>query len=285
MRWRRCCVDCDEWIIRDCGAARTVVALPGWATDGRILERVEWGGNVIVVRHALAEGLQERLTGELARRHAAGQHVTLLGWSLGGYVAAEIARQHPRWVDHLVLVGMRPQYPVKQLETMRGAIERDRVACLTGFYRQCFLPAQKEDFRWFRRELMPAYLKEMDAPRLLRGLDYLAQGRLNLDVPCAVTLVHGQQDVVAPVEELETAGAMLGKSEIRNRNDESMTKEQEAMTNESFGIGDSGFARHSGFELRGSADPTPGRVKMDVYPDAGHAAFLHPIFVAMLPHG
>lgn len=127
----------------------------------------------------------------------------LLGWSLGGYAAAWFARCYPELVARVILAGVRPHYPAAQLAAMRDALTRDRAACLTTFYRQCFLPAQRTDYRRFRTELEPAYQAEFPTDALLAGLDYLEASMLapaSLP-PVPTTLVHGAQDVIAPIKE------------------------------------------------------------------------------------
>lgn len=126
-----------------------------------------------------------------------------IGWSLGGFRALACARAHPGRVRHLILVGMRRHYPAAQIDVMRAALHADSRACLTAFYRQCFLPAQKQDFRHFRASLQPKYLAIGDAARLDADLCELGGYMLNPDTPppCPVTLVHGIHDVVAPLAE------------------------------------------------------------------------------------
>lgn len=155
--------------------------LPGWATDARI-----FGG----LPQVLGEG-------------------TLLGWSLGGFRAVAYARAHPERVRCLILVGIRQHYPADAIAAMRAALHADPQACLTTFYRQCFLPGQKDDFRCFRAAIMPAYLQACDIGRLDAELVELGGYRLSPAdrPPCPVTLIHGRHDIIAPSDEARELAA------------------------------------------------------------------------------
>jgi pimeloyl-ACP methyl ester carboxylesterase len=60
-------------------------------------------------------------------------------------------------------------------------------------------------YRRFRSGLQPAYLREMDPGVLRDGLSYLADARLSGEAlpDCPVAIVHGEEDVVAPLAEAE----------------------------------------------------------------------------------
>ena len=201
-----------------------MVLLPGWATDGRIFEGVLPGVAAVTTGPLRPEGFSRRLAAFLDR--TARGSVTVVGWSLGGFLAAEFAREHPDRVRRVVLVGIRRRYPAADLSAVRASLLRDREACLSSFYAQCFLPAQTTAmegpvsrqagmprvllprtpaYRRFRGGLQAAYLREMDGGALREGLSYLAGARLSAGTlpACPVAIVHGEMDVVAPLAEAE----------------------------------------------------------------------------------
>lgn len=187
--------------------SRTVVLLPGFATDGRIFSGLALECNRIVPRAGSATGAADGLAETLRVRRPGG--VTILGWSLGGFAAAEFALLHPDLVDHLVLVGIRRRYGREELARMRDSLERDKAACLAEFYAQCFFAARKEDYRRFRAELLPVYVREMEPAALEKGLSYLAASEIRAEAlpPCRITLVHGERDAIAPVSEVRELAA------------------------------------------------------------------------------
>jgi pimeloyl-ACP methyl ester carboxylesterase len=181
----------------------SMVLLPGWATDGRIFEGVFPGVPAVTTGPLRPEGFSRRLAAFLDR--AARGPVTVVGWSLGGFLAAEFAREYPDRVRRVVLVGIRREYPEGDVAGVLRSFSADPGGCLSGFYAQCFYPSQIPAYRRFRAGLQVAYLREMDGGALREGLSYLAGARLSGETlpACPVTIVHGGKDVVASFAEAE----------------------------------------------------------------------------------
>ncbi len=186
------------------GSPPALVLLPGWATDGRIFGTLFPDVSAVVAGPLRPEGFADRLAAFLDG--AARGPVTLVGWSLGGFLAAEFARRHPGRVRRVVLVGVRRRYPAAGLSAVRASLARDRRACLSDFYAQCFYPSQMAAYRVFRAGLQEEYLREMNDAALLSGLSFLSGAILSASTlpGCPVTVVHGEKDVVAPAAEAES---------------------------------------------------------------------------------
>jgi len=94
---------------------RHVMLLPGFGADERSMAVLRL--YLRRVGHVVADWGQGRNTGRLGRLLpalkarvqeqvlAAGEPIVLVGWSLGGYLAREIARDHPQWVRKVVTLG------------------------------------------------------------------------------------------------------------------------------------------------------------------------------------
>ena len=97
------------------GHGEPVMVLPGFAADDlavSLLTRrlkalgyhaISWGlgrntGNLKRLQPLLVERLQRFADSR-------GAKVKLVGWSLGGAMARELAREHPQWVDQVVTLG------------------------------------------------------------------------------------------------------------------------------------------------------------------------------------
>lgn len=193
-------------------SGRTVVLLPGFATDHRIFDGLFPGDGRIVPRGLCAGRIAERLALHLAGE--ASGPVTILGWSLGAFVAAEFACRRPKLVERLVLVGARRRYDAPALSRFRRSLSQDRERCLGEFYARCFLPTQRADYRRFREGLLPSYLREMDSVRLFEDLDYLGASEIRPETlpPRGVAFVHGAHDVVAPADEARALAAKTAGS-------------------------------------------------------------------------
>lgn len=110
----------DELYVESSGAGPPVVLLHGWGMHGGIwddcagvlagsyrVSKVDLPGHG---RSPSRPGI-DRLEGltEIVARHAP-RRMTLVGWSLGGMVAMDLARRQPRRVDRLVLVASTPRF-------------------------------------------------------------------------------------------------------------------------------------------------------------------------------
>jgi pimeloyl-ACP methyl ester carboxylesterase len=97
------------------GRPRTVILLPGFGAGPRSMRVMEsflrrrghrvrdWG---LGVNNGDARRLRARLQGVVEAAVAAhGEPVVLVGWSLGGYLAREYAREHPDGVRRIVTLG------------------------------------------------------------------------------------------------------------------------------------------------------------------------------------
>ena len=193
----------EEFYVVGGGGDPSLVLLPGWATDGRIFDGLFPGIAAVTTGPLRPEGFPRRLAAFLER--AARGAVTIVGWSLGGFLAAEFAREYPDRVRRVVLVGIRREYPEGDVEAVLRSLSADPGGCLSGFYAQCFYPSQIPAYRRFRAGLQAAYLREMDGGALREGLSYLARARLSGETlpACPVAIVHGEKDVVAPFAEAE----------------------------------------------------------------------------------
>jgi pimeloyl-[acyl-carrier protein] methyl ester esterase len=191
----------------------SVVLLPGWATDGRIFDGV-FPGVAAVTTGALLrpEGFPRRLAVFLDR--AAPGPVAVVGWSLGGFLAAEFAKEYTDRVRRVVLVGIRREYPEGDVKEVLRSLSADPGTCLSGFYARCFFPSQMSAYRRFRGGLQAAYLREMDAGALREGLSYLEGARLSGGTlpACPVAVVHGEDDVIAPLAEAEGVARECGSA-------------------------------------------------------------------------
>ena len=188
----------------------SVVLLPGWATYGRIFDGVLPGVTAVTTGPLRPEGFSRRLAAFLDR--TARGPVTVVGWSLGGFLAAEFARGYPDRVRRVVLVGIRREYPEGDVEAVLRSLSADPGGCLSGFYTRCFYPSQIPAYRRFRGRLQAAYLREMDGEALREGLSYLASARLSRGTlpACPVAVVHGEDDVIAPFAEAEGVARECG---------------------------------------------------------------------------
>lgn len=180
------------------GHDRRLVLLPGWATDRRVFSALDLPYDYLLLDEFSPFGFADVLAENLP------PHVSLLGWSLGGFVAADYAARHPERVEELILVSVRPRYPAGEIAAMKNDLERNRRGRLIKFYNDCFAPDESSLRSWFRAELQGVYLESRLTRPLCRDLDYLAGAAIE---PASLrdirtTIVHGRNDRIAPAAEI-----------------------------------------------------------------------------------
>ncbi len=142
--------------------------------------------------------------------------VSLLGWSLGGFLAADFASQNPYRVNELNLVSIREKYDPERLKEIKINLGKNKKAFLYRFYLECFAKAEKEELSWFKKRLLKAYTEEFTLDLLNEGLDYLSSARIDQRTFGGIKKVrffHGEEDIVAPAREGERVSASVENSQ------------------------------------------------------------------------
>lgn len=178
------------------GPKDTIILIPGWATDCRIFKAVE-----------ASRIFRQKPTDK----------ISLLGWSLGGFTAAEFASKHPDMIDELIMVSIRIRYDPARLADIKRLLIKDKKAYLYKFYLESFSEGDKEGLAWFKKNLLKSYLQDMKTEDLMRGLDYLSQASIDperLRRVERIRIFHGTEDTIAPLKEAEEIGSRLLQAEF-----------------------------------------------------------------------
>jgi malonyl-CoA O-methyltransferase len=181
-------------------ATPPVVFLPGWGFDGRITELFEQHARPWIYPATMLDPTS--LTNDLfAFLNEKGiDRIELKGWSMGGYLALDFARQYPDRVAAQELIGMRGHWPTAEIDAIIAELQADPAAFLHTFYRKCFL-GHKSAYRIFVKNLQNDYLGQLDMKLLLKGLAYLNDIHINHVPGIPTRLVHGSNDIIAPLAE------------------------------------------------------------------------------------
>ena len=184
----------------DRGHRDPIVLIPGWATDYRIFDSLDLRFNYLLPTEFSPFTFKRDL--DKALREKAIKKISLFGYSLGGFAACEFAWDSPEMVDELILVGIRKRYKTNELAQIKSHLKKNKRAYLYKFYSQCFL--NKEKMRYFRKNLLKAYIEELDLDYLLSTLDYLSSFEIRpelLNSIRQIKIVHGREDKIAPIGE------------------------------------------------------------------------------------
>ena len=132
---------------------RLLVLMPGWACDERIFATLDLEFNYLMPLEfspfTLKKALLERLKKDSLKK------VSLFGWSLGGFVAAEFAAKYPDLIDEVILVSIRKRYNLEELAETRKSLTKNKKGYLYKFYTLCF--CDKEQNNWFNKNLLKDY--------------------------------------------------------------------------------------------------------------------------------
>lgn len=197
-----------------------IIMIAGWGYSAAVMnglsDALAFGSNVIAVStHDLAlkggahfcNGLSSYAAGLLALIREQGGPVTLIGWSMGGMAAMEIACRCPEWVRRLVLVSATPKFcsdqdfvygiPVRNVRAMMIGLQRNPRKILAEFYRLAAAPAAEPPPAIRNMEIhVSGWMEE-----LVAGLTYLINTdfRNCLDqIRAPVLMLHGREDRVIP---------------------------------------------------------------------------------------
>jgi len=184
----------------DRGYRNTLVLIPGWATDHRIFEFLDLKYNYILPLNLSPFNFCGRLSEEL--KGAGIEKVSILGFSLGGFIAVEFARKYPEFIDELVLVSIREKYSKKDISQVRSLVSESKEAFLYKFYSQCI--PDKEQFKFFKQNLLKYYFYKLTPHCLDEALTYLEAGSIKpaaLEKVKRVRIMHGERDEIAPLAE------------------------------------------------------------------------------------
>jgi pimeloyl-ACP methyl ester carboxylesterase len=192
----------SEFKFTDRGFKDNLVLIPGWATDYRIFDRLELDYNYLLTTRLNPFDFNQALLRKLDKLKL--NAVAVLGFSLGGFLAAEFAAEFPERISELILLGIRKRYPPEILENIKCAILKNRRVWLYKFYINCFSRLDLPGLGWFKQSLLKEYTEKFSLNELVDGLNYLA-GQAFVPKSLAkikkIKIFHGDQDKIAPLEE------------------------------------------------------------------------------------
>lgn len=219
------------------GQGKPLVLLHGWGMNSAVWERVtkrlSANYRLILVDlpgmgqsrpvypyhlHSLAEAVAEEIPGVSS----------ILGWSLGGLVAQQIALNQPDRVEKLILVGTNPSFVSKphwphgiearHFEQFNERFAKDFNATLLNFLTlQCM---HAKDARSTVRQLRIAFGAKPTPTQesLNQALDILLQTDLREEIGRLfqpTLIIHGDRDTLAPVSAAHWLAMHLHKAHLR----------------------------------------------------------------------
>lgn len=180
-----------------------LVLIPGWAADYRVFTNLDLKFNYLIPVSFSPFTFEKDLLQALQKNNL--KRVSLLGWSLGGFVAARFASRHKDLIDKVFLISIRRKYKIEELAEIKKYLLKNKKAYLRKFYRHCFSHGEEEPA--FISNLFKVYSEELNLDYLIETLDYLGNTEINsclLEGISRIKIIHGRDDAIAPFGEAET---------------------------------------------------------------------------------
>ncbi|HQP91181.1 MAG TPA: alpha/beta hydrolase [Candidatus Omnitrophota bacterium] len=200
--------DRSEFKLLDRGFENTLVLIPGWATNHRLFSKINGAYNYLFTLSIRLDTFLDDLAGYLKSNKI--QQVTVLGHSLGGFIAKDFCLKFPEVVEELFLVSIRKQYSQAEIRSVSELIQKNRTAFLIKFYKDCFV-RDNDGFDWFKENLLEVYLEKFDEDSLMKGLEYLSKTSMNeeeLAKTGKTTIFNSRLDKIAPFSEALELGSV-----------------------------------------------------------------------------
>ncbi len=197
------------------GFADNLVLIPGWATDCRIFGRLDLNYNYILPFGFSPADFTEMLNKYLDNHGIV--KVSLLGWSMGGFLAADFASSYPEKTDELILASIREKFDPDYLRQSADKIRKNKRAWLYKFYSGCFSQLDQTGKDYFKKELLSDYLEGIEGEELISGLSFLSQAKIYPEFLAGIKKIrffHGESDAVAPIEEARKISSSLPQAEF-----------------------------------------------------------------------
>jgi pimeloyl-ACP methyl ester carboxylesterase len=178
------------------GYGRALALLPGWGFCADIFSRLALPYDYVLPMGPVCGDISEGLSSFMSRR--AVERISILGWSMGAFVALDFVRRHPRATTALFLVSLRERFDSEEILGELASVREDRLAALGRFYRRCFL-GQRSDYQWFSSCLEEPTMRQWDLDRLETGLRYLEGKSADLSglTGREAWIVYGERDSIA----------------------------------------------------------------------------------------
>lgn len=203
-----------EFILFDKDADVTMLLIPGWAADHRVFNSLNLPMNYLMPVKFSPFDFEKRLLEAMAKNSL--DKISILGWSMGGFIAFDFLSKHKEMVDSVTFVSVRDRFTKEEIDLTRSLLNKNRAAFLYKFYTDCFSKDEKDKLSWFKKGLMRIYLKDMSLETLFEGLDYLSTIRITPEAldRVKVKFVHGELDRIAPIKEARRLKDRLPQAEF-----------------------------------------------------------------------
>lgn len=138
--------------------------------------------------------------------------MTVIGWSLGGMLALQLAAAYPERIGRLILIGSTAKFITSSdyecglslsiVKNLSRKLAKNPQQTLIEFYKLMFSANEQKASEQFVRMIAPSMLN-IHPDTLTTGLDYLMKTDLRSLLPSIKTpslIIHGKKDAICPID-------------------------------------------------------------------------------------
>ena len=191
----------------------TIALVPGWATDYRIFDSLDADFNYLLPVKFAPYDFDKPLIKAIEERGL--NNISLLGYSLGGFVVSNFAAKHPGLIKELILVSIRKKYTKEGIEKVRENLRKNKRAYLYIFYSDCV--EKNADMSTAAKGLFKDYIDNFDTDYLLDTLKYFDDFKISPELLRGIKdikIIHGKKDKIAPLGEAKKIAGSLKNAEL-----------------------------------------------------------------------
>lgn len=183
----------------------------GWATNQTIWSQLDLKQNSNFYDISLHKSFSD-LENQLYFLYKKASHpITLIGWSLGGMLALELAHQHPSKIKKLILISSTAKFVQDEtypyglseiiLKNLSRKIHRNSIATQKEFYKLMF-SSEEQSFqqKFLQEQSLKTLVDNVD--NLQTNLHYLFQKDLRgilKEIKTPTQIIHGTSDEICPI--------------------------------------------------------------------------------------
>lgn len=152
--------------------------------------------------------------------------MTVIGWSLGGMLALQLAAAYPERIGKLILIGSTAKFittsdykhglSLGMVKNMNRKLAKNSEQTLIEFYKLMFSAHEQKASEQFIQMTAPSMLN-ISSDTLGTGLDYLMTTDLRSLLPSIRTpslIIHGTKDAICPIDAAYYLASHLPNSQL-----------------------------------------------------------------------
>lgn len=193
----------------------------GWATTASIWPDWLITGNTHCYQSPQYPSYPQLVAAFTAYYEQQNEPLTVVGWSLGGMLALQLAADYPNKIKKLILFSSTPRFTTCEnytaglapsiVKNLGRKLLKNPWQTQLDFYHLMFSSHEQVNWETFTSHLAPAFAA-IEMPALQSGLRYLSETDLRpllptIQTPCQI--LHGSEDTICPPAAAEYLASML----------------------------------------------------------------------------